>query len=90
MQTIDMVEGREFMSVREFTKVTGIPRSSAYRLLKDGCLPFVRINKRSVVLPLEAVRTYLAMNSGAEAPLKLKRNEPPRDARHKKESKLCQ
>jgi excisionase family DNA binding protein len=62
-QPLALPDGREFISVSEFIALTGVARSSAYRLLQAD-LPFVRVGRRSVLIPVDAVRAWLSLNVG--------------------------
>jgi excisionase family DNA binding protein len=62
-----VTEGREYISVKEFIRLTGLSQTSAYRLLEQGELPFVRVGRRTIRIPVDAWRAYTALNSGAPA-----------------------
>ena len=55
-----------FITPREFIERTGLPRNTIYNGLKDGSIPSVRISKRKLLVPEDALDRLL--NKASNAP----------------------
>jgi excisionase family DNA binding protein len=48
-------EGIRFLSPTEFTKLKGLTRSTVYEAIRDGSLPHIRLSKRKILIPEDAL-----------------------------------
>ena len=55
-------------SVAEAAKVLGISDGLAYRLIKEGELPSVRLGDRRLVVPHRSLEAWLIAQAGVEVP----------------------
>jgi len=51
--------GKETMSIKEFAEKMSISRSLAYKLVANGQIPVIRLSKRKLVIPMQAVEKML-------------------------------
>ena len=51
--------GKETMSIKEFAEKMSISRSLAYKLVANGQVPVIRLSKRKLVIPMQAVEKML-------------------------------
>jgi len=51
--------GKETMSIKEFAEKMSISRSLAYKLAATGQIPVIRLSKRKLVIPMQAVEKML-------------------------------
>ena len=49
-----------FITPKEFIERTDLPRNTVYLGLKDGSIPSVRISKRKILIPEDALDRMLA------------------------------
>ena len=52
------------LSVEEMANELGISRPIAYELLKQEGFPSIRISERRIIIPVEALRSWLNTNAG--------------------------
>tara|TARA_Y100000310_G_C20527716_1_gene736893 strand:- start:442 stop:657 length:216 start_codon:yes stop_codon:yes gene_type:complete len=52
-------EGVRFLSPTEFTKLKGLTRSTVYESLRDGSMPHIRLSKRKILIPENALEIRL-------------------------------
>lgn len=53
-----------FITPKEFIERTDLPRNTVYLGLKDGSIPSVRISKRKILIPEDALDRMLAGQAG--------------------------
>ena len=52
------------LSVDELAQVLGISKPLAYDLIKRDGFPSVRISERRIIVPIDALRSWLNANAG--------------------------
>ena len=50
---------RRFLTPREFMEKTGLPRNTVYSGIRDGSIPSVKISKRKILVPEDALEIKL-------------------------------
>ena len=53
------------LSVDELAKELGISKPIAYELIKREGFPSIRISERRIIIPVDALRSWLNANAGA-------------------------
>ena len=53
------------ISVEELAKELGISKPIAYELIKREGFPSLRISERRIIIPVDALRSWLNTNAGA-------------------------
>ena len=53
--------GKETMSIKEFAEKMSISKSLAYKLVANRQIPFIRLSKRKIVIPMQAVEKMLTL-----------------------------
>jgi len=49
-----------FLTPKEFMAATNLPRNTVYEGIKDGTIPSIRISKRKILIPEDALDRRLA------------------------------
>lgn len=62
MQVMPRAEDRPVLSVEEAARILNMGKSTLYRHLADGSIPFVRIGKR-VLVPTARLREFLGFSN---------------------------
>jgi excisionase family DNA binding protein len=57
--------GTRFITPREFIERTDLPRNTVYTGLADGSIPSIRISKRKILIPEDALERMLAGKANA-------------------------
>ena len=53
-------------SVEELAKSLGISKPVAYELIKRDGFPAIRVSERRIIIPVDALRTWLNTNAGMD------------------------
>ena len=53
-----------FITPKEFIERTGLARNTVYNGLRDGSIPSVRISRRKILVPSDALDRLLADQTG--------------------------
>ena len=56
-----MEDNRKAIGIKEFAEKMSISRSLAYKLVANGQVPVIRLSKRKIVIPMQAVDKMLAL-----------------------------
>ncbi len=68
-QAMDHNEETRLLRVEEVGRFLGVSRSQAYALLGSGEMPCVRLGRRCVRIPLDALRRWIADRMNADEPV---------------------
>ena len=49
-----------FLTPKQFMVATNLPRNTVYEGIKDGTIPSIRISKRKILIPEDALERKLA------------------------------
>ena len=50
---------RKFVSVREFIEANHLSRNTVYQGIRDGTIPSIRISKKKILVPIDALERIL-------------------------------
>ena len=53
-----------FLTPKQFMAATNLPRNTVYEGIKDGTIPSIRISKRKILIPEDALERRLAESRG--------------------------
>ena len=62
-QTLDSLEGHipvKFLTPKQFMEQTHLSRNTVYEGIRDGSIPSVRISKKKILIPADALERKLA------------------------------
>ena len=60
------MNGNLVLSVEELAQELGISKPIAYELARREGFPAIRISERRIIIPVDALRSWLNANAGAE------------------------
>lgn len=60
--TAEMSPRRILLRIPEVAQTLGLGRTTVYQLVKDGILPTVRIGRRGVRIPVDALNDWVTEN----------------------------
>jgi excisionase family DNA binding protein len=63
MKAVKMEVERKTISVEDAGKMLGVSRQTAYKLVKEGKIPVLKLSPHKFVVPISALEKYLA-NAG--------------------------
>ena len=66
-QTLDRLEGHisvQFLTPKQFMEQTHLSRNTVYEGIRDGSIPSIRISKRKILIPEDALDRRLAESRG--------------------------
>ena len=49
----------KFVSVREFIEANHLSRNTVYQGIRDGTIPSIRISKKKILVPIDALQRML-------------------------------
>ena len=64
---MNQIAGTRFITPKEFIEKTDLPRNTVYIAIKDGSIPSVRISKRKILIPEDALDRLLADKKGEQS-----------------------
>lgn len=65
----------EYLTVKEFSNMSGIPLSSAYRLLEENKLPYYRYSDRRIRVHIDDIRKFMEESRRGKKPTLVKRKK---------------
>ncbi len=71
---------KHFLTPKQFMEKTGLSRNTVYQGIKDGSIPSIRISRRKLLIPEDALEMKLHAATAATA--KLQHNREGANGKH--------